>query len=128
MALPPENRTPRVEALEAIVARTPREKLIDFPVLQPLDHQMVSTLIQLFNYIDFNLRRAIETFAHAKLLQPEAAKAYPKIHSSKVASTVQDAVKAMDAGDEDIPDTLHILAIIERRREIRNPTRMRLSC
>jgi len=27
-----------MEMLEAIVARAPREKLMDFPVLQPLDH------------------------------------------------------------------------------------------
>jgi hypothetical protein len=37
MALPPENRTPRMEMLETIVARTPREKLMDFPVLEPAD-------------------------------------------------------------------------------------------
>jgi hypothetical protein len=120
MALPPEHRTPRIEALEAIVNRTPPEKLFDFPVLESLDHQMIGVFIQLFNYMDFNLRRAIETFAHANLLQGEAAKKYPKIHSSMVASAVQDAVKAMDGAVEDIPDTIHILTIIERRREIRN--------
>jgi hypothetical protein len=70
--------------------------------------------------MDFNLRRAIETFAHAKLLQGEAARKYPRIHSSKVANAVQGAVKAMDPGVEDIPETLRMLAIIERRREIRN--------
>jgi hypothetical protein len=109
-----------MEALQSIVDSTPREKLFDFPVLQPHDHQMIGVFIQLFNYMDFNLRRAIETFAHAKLLQGRAAKKYPKIHSSKVASAVQDAVKAMDAAVEDIPDTIRILTIIERRREIRN--------
>ena len=120
MALPPEHRTPRVEALQVIVDSTPLEKRIDFPVLQPPDHQMIDVFIQLFNYMDFNLRRAIETFAYAKFLQGEAAKRYPKIHSSKVASTVQDSVKSMDATVEDIPETIRILAIIERRREIRN--------
>lgn len=120
MALPPEHRTPRMEALQSIVDSAPREKLFDFPVLQPPDHQMIGVFIQLFNYMDFNLRRAIETFAHAKLLQGRAAKKYPKIHSSEVASVVQDAVKAMDAAVEDIPDTIRILTIIERRREIRN--------
>jgi len=109
-----------MEALQAIVDSTPLEKRIDFPVLQPPDHQMIGVFIQLFNYLDFNLRRAIETFAYAKLLQGEAAKRYPKIHSSKVASAVQDSVKAMDAAVEDIPETLRILEIIERRREIRN--------
>ena len=120
MALPPEHRTPRMEALQAIVDSTPLEKRIDFPVLQPPDHQMIGVFIQLFNYMDFNLRRAIETFAYAKLLQGEAARRYPKIHSSKVAITVQDSVKLMDAAVEDIPETIRILAIIERRREIRN--------
>ena len=120
MALPPEHRTPRVERLEAIVASTPREKLFDFPVLQPPDLQNIGLYIQLFNYIDFNLRRAIETFAHAKLLQGEAARTYPKIHSSRVAAAVQDAVSAMDAGVENIPDAINLLTIIERRREVRN--------
>ena len=61
MALPPENRTPRMELLQAIVARTPREKLMDFPVLKPAEHQLIGAFIQKFNYMDFNLRRAIET-------------------------------------------------------------------
>jgi len=93
-----------MEALQAIVDGTPLEKRIDFPVLQPPDHQLIGVFIQLFNYMDFNLRRAIETFAYAKLLQGKAAKRYPRIHSSKVASTVQDSVKSMDAAVEDIPE------------------------
>ncbi len=101
MALPPENRTPRMEMLETIVARIPREKLMDFPVLEPEDHQLIGAFIQEFNYMDFNLRRAIETFAHAKLLSKGAAKRYPNIHSSEVAIIVQDAVKAMDPAVED---------------------------
>ena len=50
--------------------------------------------------MDLNLRRAIETFAVAGLLQGEAANKYPKIHGSKVASVVQDAIRAMDASIE----------------------------
>lgn len=106
--------------LEAIVAATPREKLMDFPILHPEDHLLIGAFIQTFNYMDLNLRRAIETFAHAKLLPKKAAGRYPQIHSSEVADTVQDSVKAMDPAVEDITDTTHILWIIERRREIRN--------
>jgi hypothetical protein len=120
MALPPEHRTPRMQMLEAIVAATPREKLMDFPVLEPQDHLLIGTFIQTFNYMDLNLRRAIETFAHAKLLPQEASKRYPRIHSSEVAAAVEGAVKAMDPAVEDIPDTLNLLHIIERRREVRN--------
>jgi hypothetical protein len=73
MALPPEHRTARIDSLQAIVASTPRDKLMDFPALQPVDHQLIGIFIQLFNYMDFNLRRAIETFAQARLLQGRAA-------------------------------------------------------
>ena len=120
MALPPEHRTARIDSLQAIVASTPRDQLMDFPALQPVDHQLIGIFIQLFNYMDFNLRRAIETFAQARLLQSKAAGKYPRIHSSEVAKAVQDAVKAMDASIEDIPEAIRILSIIERRREIRN--------
>ena len=81
---------------------------------------MIGLFIQQYNYMDLNLRRSIETFAHAKLLQGEAAKRYPKIHSSIVASAVQEAVQAMDPGIENIPVAIQNLNIIERRREIRN--------
>lgn len=120
MALPPEHRTPRVETLQAIVSSVPAEKLSEFPVLQSSDHGLIGFFIQQFNYMDFNLRRAIEAFAHAGLLRGEAAKKYPKIRSSMVATAVQDAVKAMDPKVEDIAETIRILKIIERRREIRN--------
>jgi hypothetical protein len=120
MALPPENRTPRMAMLEAIVDATPRERLMDFPVLEPQDHQLIGMVIQQSNYIDFNLRRAIEIFARAKLLRGDAAKTYPKVHSSRVSIAVQEAVKEMDAAMEDIPDTIWKLTVIERRREIRN--------
>lgn len=106
--------------LEAIVDATPRDRLMDFPVLEPQDHQLIGAYIQLFNYIDFNLRRSIETFAHAKLLRGEVARTYPKVHASKVATAVQDAVKAMDPTLEDIDDAIWKLTVIERRREIRN--------
>jgi hypothetical protein len=106
--------------LETIVASAPREKLMDFPVLRPEDHQMIGFFIQQFNYIDLNLRRAIETFHHAQLLPKKATKKYPRIHSSEVASAVQESVKAMDTAVEDIAETIRILSIIERRREIRN--------
>lgn len=66
-----------MEALQAIVDSTPLEKQIDFPVLLPPDHQMIGVFIQLFNYMDFNLRRAVETFACGKLLHGKAAKKYP---------------------------------------------------
>ena len=106
--------------LQAIVASTPRERLMEFPVLQSADHEMIGAFIQLFNYMDLNLRRAIETLALAKLLPSRVAKKYPRIHSSEVSSVVQDSVRAMDAAAEDIPKTIRILARIERRREIRN--------
>ncbi|MFZ0927494.1 MAG: hypothetical protein WAN11_02770 [Syntrophobacteraceae bacterium] len=120
MALPLEHRTPRLEMLQAIVDSTPPEKLFNFPPLEPSDFQIVGMFIQLYNYMELNLRRSIEAFAQAKLLQGDAAKKYPVIHSSEVSATVQNSVKVMDKAIENIPETLRILEIIERRREIRN--------
>jgi hypothetical protein len=93
---------------------------MEFPVLTALDLQLIGVFIQEFNYMDFNLRRAIETFAHAKLLRGEAARTYPRIHSSKVSVTVQEAVKQMATSVENISETVANLVVIERRREIRN--------
>jgi hypothetical protein len=120
MALPPEHKTARIMHINSIVANTPAAQLFEFPVLQPADHQLIGAFIQYFNYIDLNLRRAIEAFAHARLLQGDAAKRYPRIHSSMVAAAVQDAVRVMDPKLEDITEAIRILEIIERRREIRN--------
>lgn len=63
MALPLEHRTPRLEMLQAIVYNTPSEKLFNFPPLEPYDLQIVGMFIQLYNYMDLNLRRSIDTFA-----------------------------------------------------------------
>ena len=49
--------------LEAIVAAKQRDRLMEFPVLEPEDHRIIGMFLQLFNYMDFNLRRAIETFS-----------------------------------------------------------------
>jgi hypothetical protein len=70
--------------------------------------------------MDFNLRRAIETLFVANLLPERASKKYPRIHSSEVSTIVQASVEAMDGAVENIPETLRKLAIIERRREVRN--------
>ena len=56
--------------------------------------------------MDQNLRRAIETFHHAKLLSDKAAEKYPKIHSSAVAGIAQESVNAMDPATEDILETI----------------------
>src|SRR5260370_32034382 len=104
--LPPEHRTPRMEMLEGIVAKTAPEELFNFPVLTLHDHQLIGMYIQLYNYRDLNLRRSFESFGQGKLLKGSAEKNYPKIHGSSLAGAVQDVVKEMDVSVEDIPDSI----------------------
>jgi hypothetical protein len=118
--LPPEYRTPRIEMLERVVAKTAPEDFFKFPVLTPHDHQLIGMYIQLYNYIDLNLRRSFEAFGQGKLLKGSSEKSYPRIHSSALAGAVQDVVKEMNASVEDIPDSIGKLVEIERRREVRN--------
>jgi hypothetical protein len=120
MALPPEHLTPRIEALKRIVDQTSAEEFCAFRLLQPDDHGLIGLFIQEYNYIDFNLRRAVEIFASAGLLQGAAAKKHPRIPSSMVPNAVQAAIEAMDTATENVSETIRILKIIERRREFRN--------
>jgi hypothetical protein len=118
--LPPEHRNPRMEALSARLSAIPAQELFSFPVLQAADHQLFGAYIQLYNYMDLNLRRSVEAFAAVGMLPAAAARKYPKLHSSEIAPTVREVVQAMDPATEDLIDTLQKLGEIERRREFRN--------
>ena len=120
MALPPEHRTPRVERLENIVNGALPEKLFNFPTLTQIDHSLIGAYVQLYNYVDLNIRRSIETFAQAGLLKGKAVKLYPKINGPTLTNAVQDVVASMDPSIENITESLGRLQEIERRREFRN--------
>lgn len=86
--------------------------------LEPLtygDAALIGHLIQSFNFLEYNLRRSIEIFAHAGLI---AAVKNP--HSSKLAEIVKAGVAAMDLDVETAGVICQTLDDIELHRDIRN--------
>jgi hypothetical protein len=66
MALPRENRTAKVIAVEAAIKKMSPQELAALPGLDGEDFKVFGTLIQHFCFIDLNLRRALELFAISK--------------------------------------------------------------
>jgi hypothetical protein len=120
MSLPPEFRTSELEEInKKLVAFTPEQ----FGVLAPLtkdDLMLFGVYIQHYNYIDFNLRRSIEVFRHAKMLPPQRAKGYPKYPDAELPTIAMEVVKEMNPAKEDIETSITYLTQIDLGRPYRN--------
>ena len=79
MALPNENKTAKVVAVEQAIGKMSPQELAALPALDASDFQIFGTLIQYFSFIDLNLRRALELFKLAKMLPKTALKQYPNL-------------------------------------------------
>lgn len=117
--LPQEYRTPRGEELERKVEALPGG-LTDLEPLQAPDYQLIGAFIQVFNFIEFNLRRSLEVHARAELLEPSIARRHSQIHQADLVKRAKAAVSRMDPTVEDIPATHSKLDEIEFRRTFRN--------
>lgn len=117
MALPRENRTAKVIAVEAAIKKMSPQELAALPGLDGEDFKVFGTLIQHFCFIDLNLRRALELFAISK---KSAANRYQDLPDSKLSEALIEIVKGMDAKVEDIPTALTCLEGISKTRGCRN--------
>ena len=70
MALPDNVETPRGLYLQGILKQVTKEDLSAWPMLKKDDYVAIGAIVVLFSYIDFNLRRLVETYDAAGLLQP----------------------------------------------------------
>ena len=87
--------------------------------LEPLtgaDAALIGNLIQSFNFLEFNLRRSIEIFAHAGLIP--ALKKNP--HTSELAQTVKAGVADMGLDAATANVICQSIDDIELHRDIRN--------
>lgn len=80
--------------------------------LHSRDLQLIAELIQIYNFIEFNLRRCIELFTHVGLIE-KSEKIIPMVHLSRVALS---AISKVEGGG---PWESH-LKEIELHRERRN--------
>lgn len=102
-----------IETLDAYLEVDPLSKL---EPLTGADAALIGHLLQSFNFLEFNLRRSIEIFAHAGLITP--FKKNP--HSSELAPTVKAGVAAMELDVDTANVILQTLDDIELHRDIRN--------
>jgi hypothetical protein len=120
MALPRENRTANVIAVEEAIKKMSPQELAALPCLDGEDFKVFGTLIQHFCFIDLNLRRALEVFAIAKMLPKSTPKRYQGLFDSKLTEPLIEIVKGMDVKVEDIPMALTCLEGISKARRNRN--------
>jgi len=84
--------------------------------LRPEDFQLIGAFVQMYNFIEFNLRRSIEIFAHGGLISHPK----PALRMAELIDKVKSAVEKMGSENENITDSLARLNEIELRREFRN--------
>jgi hypothetical protein len=120
MALPPEYLTPKMEATREKLSNLHLSELIALPPLTPEDNEMIGAFIQHFNFIDLNLRRAIEIFSLANLLPVKAVKKYPNVSDGELADIAKTVFQQMDPATENIEHGTQVLDAISHVRKYRN--------
>jgi hypothetical protein len=113
MALPESRETPRLRYLLDIVNATPGDALIDWPMPSKDDLALIGSVIVLYSYIDFNLRRFIEVL--------ERAKALPKRWLGKTARMpIGDIETIIQAIPDWAPNNVFAFTRIKEFRKVRN--------
>jgi hypothetical protein len=113
MALPESRETPRLRSLLDIVNASPGDALIDWPMPSKDDLALIGSVIVLYSYIDFNLRRFIEVL--------ERAKALPKRWLGKTARMpIGDIETIIQAIPDWAPNNVFAFTRIKEFRKVRN--------
>ncbi len=121
MALPPNNPNAVTDAVAKEIETAAAKNLAALPDVDSGDLAIFGTLIQYFAFMDFNLRRAIETFHFEKMLPEKHAKLWPQsLPDSGLTEALGDIIKAMDPEKEKIEESLIWLKVIDSTRLKRN--------
>jgi hypothetical protein len=120
MALPREYLTDKMIELNKRISKMSPTELGALPPLTPEDNEMVGMFIQNFNFIDLNLRRALEIFEIGKILPTHARKTYPDIQDSKLAGIAIEVIAVMNPSVEDVSNAKERLTEIDYGRRVRN--------
>ena len=91
---------------------------LDLSDLLPLNREdtfLIGAFVQIFNFIELNLRRAIELFCDAGLIKRKK-----HFHTSELVSCIKIAVVKLDYDKSELDDLLGKLTEIEYRRPFRN--------
>lgn len=121
MALPANNPNTVTHAIAAEIKAAAEKDLASLPDLQADDFALFGTLIQYFSFMDFNLRRALETFFAEKMLPKDYAKFWPdNLQDTRLAEALGAVIKGMNPQKENIEEALVWVQVIESTRLKRN--------
>lgn len=90
-------------------------ELCDLLPLEREDIFLIGAFVQVFNFIELNLRRSIEVFCAAGLIERKKS-----FHTSDLVELVKKAVTKLSVASSDLDDILGKLGEIELRRPYRN--------
>lgn len=113
MTLPPSHPT---AALQGIAERLGSNPLPHLENLRGDDFRLMSMYIQLFAFIELNLRTSITLFGHVGLIKPQVGRLAP----AALTRLTSEAISKMDALHENIADSVAKLREIDSRRDFRN--------
>src|SRR5688572_15206738 len=103
MALPPEHVTPEIARLRDMFAAMPFAEISSYPDLIRSDYEMIGKYMIMYSYVDLNLRRCVDLFAHRGMLLPKHAKDYRAIRAGYLVDAIIPVVERMSPDVEDIP-------------------------
>lgn len=112
----PEYKTASNIRLQEIVDNAGEEGLFNFPSLSEDDCRIFGAYIQHYNYIELNLRRSLEIFCRARILENQND--YQLLQDAQLISTLTRGIEVQQPLDRD--EVLRNLAEIERLRDIRH--------
>lgn len=119
MPLPPY-ATPKLQELQMQIDALPPGEILRFPAVDDDMLLAIGILVQTYSYIELNLRRCVDIFAHAKLLGPSSPRKPKPIQSSKLVEVVKDALTRIVPEPTDLPDWKGKLDEIRMRWSMRH--------
>lgn len=116
--IPPAHSSPGLIQLEELLESD--SDISKFPPLPKESLTLLAIFIQIYNYIELNLRRTIEAFAAGGLLPDLSKKKIQSLRSQELIPIAKLAVGNMGLGDGEASEILGKLDEIESRRSYRN--------
>jgi hypothetical protein len=112
--------TQKLQQLQVQIDALPPGEIFRFPVPDQDMLLVTGILVQTYSYIEFNLRRCVQTFVHAKVLTGPWARKSALIQSAKLVEVVKDAVVQMTPAPAQLPDWIAKLDEIGLRWSMRH--------
>ena len=118
--LPTESPTPELEAANAELDGADEAYMRNAPRLTDAQLLDIAKYIQAYNYIELNLRRAIDAFAASGVLPERYNSKYRKLRTPELIAVVAETVASRRLPEAEEEELLKLLKDIEEGRKQRN--------